>query len=70
MEAGDNLKTVSDTLGHADIRTTANFYLDMDLPAQRAALSRLPIQQLVTVSQTAPLPTKKTDQKKAKKRAK
>lgn len=59
MEAGDNLKTVSDTLGHADIRTTANFYLDMDLPAQRAALSRLPIDQLVKLSRDAPVKTKK-----------
>lgn len=64
MEAGDNLKTVSDTLGHADIRTTANFYLDMDLPAQRAALSRLPIDQLVTLSRTTPVKVKKKPGKK------
>lgn len=63
MEAGDNLKTVSDTLGHADIRTTADFYLDLDLPAQRAALSRLPIAKLVRLSRRAPV------QKRSKKRA-
>lgn len=64
MEAGDNLKTVSDTLGHADIRTTANFYLDMDLPAQRAALSRLPIDQLVKLSRKMPVKAKKKPGKK------
>jgi len=68
MEAGDNLKTVSDTLGHADIRTTANFYLDISLPAQRAALSRLPIDQLVTLSRTAPLPKKNKKKKTTKKK--
>ena len=47
MEAGDNLKAVADTLGHADIRTTAGFYLDLDLPAQRAALDRLPVEPLL-----------------------
>jgi integrase/recombinase XerD len=66
MEAGDNLKTVSSTLGHADIRTTANFYLDIDLPAQRAALSRLPIAQLVTLTQTAPIAVKKPKEKRQK----
>ncbi len=63
MEAGDNLKTVSDTLGHADIRTTANFYLDMDLPAQRAALSRLPIKQLITLSRKTTLKKEKKPKK-------
>ena len=66
MEAGDNLKTVSDTLGHADIRTTANFYLDMDLPAQRAALSRLPIKQLVKLSRDTPVTVKKPKNKDRK----
>ena len=49
MEAGDNLRTVADTLGHADIRTTAYYYLDFDLPAQRAAMERLPIAKLLTL---------------------
>lgn len=66
MEAGDNLKAVSTTLGHADIRTTADFYLDMDLPSQRASLSRLPIAQLVTLTQTTPIAKKKTSKKKIK----
>lgn len=57
MEAGDNLKTVSDTLGHADIRTTASFYLDISLDGQRAALSRLPIEQLLTLSRETPVTT-------------
>lgn len=55
MEAGDNLRTVADTLGHADIRTTAGFYMDFDLPAQRAALERLPIDTLLAL----PVPASK-----------
>ena len=70
MEAGDNLKAVSSTLGHADIRTTADFYLDMDLPSQRASLSRLPIAQLVTLTQTTPLAKRKTAKKTSKKTGK
>lgn len=54
MEAGDNLKAVSDTLGHADIRTTADFYLDLNLAAQRAAMSRLPIGELLNLVQIEP----------------
>lgn len=49
MEAGDNLKAVSETLGHADIRTTANFYLDMNLSTQRVAMERLPIKSLMEI---------------------
>lgn len=62
VEAGDNLRTVADTLGHADIRTTANFYMDFDLPAQRLALSRLPIDELLTID----LPAKKSGQRPSK----
>jgi len=47
IEAGDNLKAVSDTLGHADIRTTADYYLELNLTAQRAAMSHLPIKKLL-----------------------
>jgi integrase len=70
MEAGDNLKAVSSTLGHADIRTTADFYLDMDLPSQRASLSRLPIAQLVTLTQATPIAKKKIGKKTGKKTSK
>lgn len=47
IEAGDNLKNVQDGLGHADIRTTTKFYLDIPLDAQRIAMERLPIGQLL-----------------------
>jgi integrase len=49
MEAGDHLKSVQTTLGHADIRTTATFYLDVDLAAQRRAMSLLPIKTLLEI---------------------
>ncbi len=47
MEAGDNLKAVSETLGHANIKTTADFYLELNLQAQQSSLSKLPIPQLL-----------------------
>ncbi|MDF2457652.1 MAG: recombinase XerC [Nitrospira sp.] len=31
LELGSNLKAIQDTLGHSDIRTTADFYIDVDL---------------------------------------
>jgi len=49
MEAGDHLKSVQTTLGHADIRTTADFYLDVDLEAQRRAMALLPIETLLKI---------------------
>jgi len=49
IEAGDNLRAVADTLGHADIRTTANFYVELPLPAQRVGLARLPIAELLKI---------------------
>ncbi len=70
MKAGDNLKAVSSTLGHADIRTTADFYLDMDLKSQRASLSMLPIAKLVALTQNTPTTKQKTSKKKGKKTAK
>lgn len=69
MEAGDNLKTVSDTLGHADIRTTASFYLDISLDGQRAALSRLPIDQLLKLSRETPVTTERPGAKEKRARS-
>lgn len=47
VEAGDNLKNIQDSLGHADIRTTSEFYLDVDLQARKAGMQRLPIESLL-----------------------
>lgn len=60
VEAGDNLKNVQDALGHADIRTTSQFYLDVDLDARKAAMQRLPIDDLLK------LPTAKSQKGWAK----
>mgnify|MGYP000202073782 FL=1 len=49
VEAGDNLKNVQEALGHADIRTTSEFYLDVDLPARKAGMQRLPIDDLLKI---------------------
>ena len=49
VEAGDNLKNIQDSLGHADIRTTTKFYVDLPLAAQRDGLQRLPIEDLLTI---------------------
>lgn len=60
VEAGDNLKNVQEALGHADIRTTSEFYLDVDLAARKAGMQRLPIESLLK------LPTAKSKQGWAK----
>lgn len=55
VEAGDNLKNVQEALGHSDIRTTSQFYLDVDLQARKAGMQRLPIDTLLK------LPTAKSN---------
>lgn len=65
VEAGDNLKNVQDALGHADIRTTSQFYLDVDLDARKAAMQRLPIDDLLKL----PTATSQKGWAKGKKRS-
>lgn len=60
MEAGDNLRTVADTLGHADIRTTAGFYMDFNLTAQRATMELLPINSLLELPAPESQPGKRS----------
>lgn len=50
MDAGGNLKSIQSTLGHADIRTTAQFYLDVDFDAQRRSMELLPVESLLSIA--------------------
>lgn len=49
LDAGGNLKSIQSTLGHANIQTTAHYYLDVDLPAQRRSMGLLPVESLLTI---------------------
>lgn len=56
LEGGSNLKVISDMLGHSDIRTTADFYLDVDLVEKAKSMELLPIAELFDASNITALP--------------
>jgi integrase len=41
LDAGVDIKTISELLGHADVTTTANLYLHPDESAKATAVRRL-----------------------------
>lgn len=53
LEGGSNIRAIQETLGHSDIRTTAGFYLDVDLAGMQRSMALLPIDALIDGSNFA-----------------